>query len=66
CGSLISLVKSKIGYVCRYCYGSSSNTVQRVTIPYVLQYLIAELASVGIKTHFDTKSVVRNFALSSQ
>jgi DNA-directed RNA polymerase I subunit RPA2 len=66
CGSLLSLVKTKIGYVCRYCCGSSSNTVQRVTIPYVLQYLIAELASVGIKTHFDTQSVVRNFPLSSQ
>ncbi|CAF3567521.1 unnamed protein product [Rotaria sordida] len=46
CGSLLSLVKTKIGYVCRYCCGSSTNTVQRVTIPYVLQYLIAELASV--------------------
>ncbi|CAF0754933.1 unnamed protein product [Adineta steineri] len=66
CGSLLSLVKTKIGYVCRYCCGSSSNTVQRVTIPYVLQYLTAELASVGIKTHFDTQSVVRNFVLSSQ
>jgi len=66
CGSLLSLVKTKIGYVCRYCCGSSANTVQRVTIPYVLQYLTAELASVGIKTHFDTQSVVRNFVLSSQ
>jgi len=66
CGSLLSLVKTKLGYVCRYCCGSSSNTVQRVTIPYVLQYLIAELASVGIKTHFDTKTVVRNCILSSQ
>ena len=66
CGSLISLVKTKVGYVCRYCCGTSSNTIQRVTIPYVLQYLIAELASVGIKAHFDTKTVVRNFVLSSQ
>lgn len=66
CGSIVSLVKTKMGYVCRYCCGVSSNTVQRVTIPYVLQYLIAELASVGIKVDFDTKSVVRNFVMSSQ
>ena len=66
CGSLLSLVKTRLGYVCRYCCGISSNTVQRVTIPYVLQYLIAELASVGIKAHFDTQSVVRNFSLSAR
>jgi len=65
CGSLLSLVKSKFGYVCRYCCGTSTNTVQRVTIPYVLQYLIAELASVGIKANFDTNTVVRNLVLSS-
>ncbi|CAF0885835.1 unnamed protein product [Rotaria sordida] len=55
CGSLLSLVKTKIGYVCRYCCGSSTNTVQRVTIPYVLQYLIAELASVDRMSDNDKK-----------
>ncbi|CAF4876145.1 unnamed protein product [Rotaria sp. Silwood1] len=66
CGSLLSLVKTRLGYVCRYCCGSSTNTVQRVTIPYVLQYLIAELASVGIKTHFDTQSVVSCFLVNDK
>lgn len=60
CGSFISIVatgarsSSGIGSqpVCLAC--GHSNTIQTVQIPYVLKYLVAELASVNINVKFDT------------
>ncbi|CAF1618806.1 unnamed protein product, partial [Didymodactylos carnosus] len=54
CGSLLSLIRTK-DFLCHYCL--KSDCIQRVTIPYVLQYLVSELASVDIKCVFDTESV---------
>lgn len=40
-------------WVCKIC--KSIENVKLVAIPYVLKYLVAELASVNIKVKFDIK-----------
>ncbi|XP_054157699.1 DNA-directed RNA polymerase I subunit RPA2-like [Oppia nitens] len=45
---------SKKQWKCRLC--DSSDDIKVVAIPYVLQYLVAELAAVNIKVKFDIKS----------
>jgi DNA-directed RNA polymerase beta subunit len=46
-------VDSKHLWKCRAC--DSSDNIKRIAIPYVLQYLVAELASVNIKIKFNIK-----------
>lgn len=59
CGSFISIVSSSSSStsssqpVCLSC--GRSNTIKTVQVPYVLKYLVAELASVNIKVKFDTE-----------
>ncbi|RWS23088.1 DNA-directed RNA polymerase I subunit RPA2-like protein, partial [Leptotrombidium deliense] len=57
CGSMVTIQKVKKDYkeigvkVCRNC--KSGDYVTPVSVPYVLQYLMAELASVNIKLEFE-------------
>lgn len=53
CGSLISIVKQNVQSVCLLC--GKSDAISNVCVPYVLKYLVAELASVNIRVTFDTQ-----------
>jgi DNA-directed RNA polymerase I subunit RPA2 len=53
CGSFISISKKNAQQICLLC--GKSDAINSVCIPYVLKYLIAELASVNIRVRFDTK-----------
>jgi DNA-directed RNA polymerase I subunit RPA2 len=54
CGSLVSISSNKSGeQVCRLC--GNGDSLGNVCVPYVLKYLVAELASVNIRLKFDTK-----------
>jgi DNA-directed RNA polymerase I subunit RPA2 len=64
CGSLVSpycalgtetypIGESGETWICKMC--NSGHDVKRVSLPYVLRYLVAELASVNIKVNFDIK-----------
>jgi DNA-directed RNA polymerase I subunit RPA2 len=60
CGSLISISKKSNETVCLLC-GKSEDTLN-ICIPYVLKYLVAELASVNIKVKFDvSKPMITNY-----
>jgi len=52
CGSLISISKKNSEQVCLLC--GKSDKIASVCIPYVLKYLVAELASCNIRAKFDT------------
>jgi DNA-directed RNA polymerase I subunit RPA2 len=53
CGSLISISKRDSQPICLLC--GKSDQISSVCIPYVLKYLVAELASVNIRLNFETK-----------
>ncbi len=52
CGSIISISKKNSQQVCLLC--GESDKIATVSIPYVLKYLVAELASCNIRVKFDT------------
>ncbi len=52
CGSLISISKVSSEMVCLLC--KKSDSISSICVPYVLKYLVAELASVNIRVKFDT------------
>ena len=54
CGSLISISKRNAQQVCLLC--GRDDKIANVCIPYVLKYLVAELASVNIRVNFDTST----------
>ena len=41
--------------ICLLC--GKDDTIANITIPYVLKYLVAELASVNIRVNFDTSQI---------
>lgn len=53
CGSLISISKKQSQAVCLLC--DKSDAISSIAIPYVLKYLVAELASVNIRVKFQTQ-----------
>lgn len=53
CGSIISISKKNSQKVCLLC--NQSDKIASVSIPYVLKYLVAELASCNIRVKFDTE-----------
>lgn len=52
CGSFVSISKKNTQAVCLLC--GQSDSISNICIPYVLKYLVAELASVNIRVKFDT------------
>lgn len=59
CGSLLSPIRvkptadSKAKQHCMLC--NTSDTVKSIPMPYVTRYLVAELATMGIRLSFDLK-----------
>ena len=61
CGSLISISKRNMQPICLLC--GKNDQIVNVCIPYVLKYLVAELASVNIRLNFETKQAkLTNYA----
>ena len=52
CGSLISISKKNSQQICLLC--GKNDQIVSICIPYVLKYLVAELASVNIRLNFET------------
>ena len=52
CGSLISISKKNSQQICLLCV--KNDQIVSIFIPYVLKYLVAELASVNIRLNFET------------
>lgn len=52
CGSLVSISKKNSEQICLLC--GKGDKIASVCIPYVLKYLVAELASCNIRVNFDT------------
>ncbi len=55
CGSIISISKKNSHAICLLC--GKSDSIANIAIPYVLKYLVAELASVNIRVNFDTSQI---------
>jgi DNA-directed RNA polymerase I subunit RPA2 len=52
CGSILSISKKFSEFLCLSC--GKSDSIEYICIPYVLKYLVAELASVNIRVKFET------------
>jgi DNA-directed RNA polymerase I subunit RPA2 len=52
CGCILSISKKMSEFICLIC--DKSDSIINVCIPYVLKYLVAELASVNIRVKFET------------
>ncbi len=62
CGSILSISKRFNETVCLLC--DKSDSIISICIPYVLKYLVAELASVNIRVKFDvTQARITNYSI---
>lgn len=62
CGSIISISKRFNEYICLIC--DKSDSIISICIPYVLKYLVAELASVNIRVKFETSQAkITNYSI---
>ena len=56
CASFISISKKNSRSICLLC--GSSDSIAHINVPYVLKYLVAELASSNIRVKFETSQAV--------
>ena len=62
CGSILSISKRYNETVCLLC--DKSDSIISVCIPYVLKYLVAELASVNIRVKFEVSQArITNYSI---
>lgn len=64
CGSFVSISKKNSQITCLLC--GKNDAISNICLPYVLKYLVAELASVNIRVKFDTtKPKLTNYLTES-